>query len=163
WRHFRARAVFRYCDPQTQTIADDFDWALLGRMAMNPSMALVESFSRRRERLRRQPFRKQALDRRAQLVALASVTQVQLADEACRRRGHAFGGELSACLSFQLAENVLGVLGVDLGKRAQLGADVVVHHVGAEEAERGERARTRRDPDAPHPKLLGDRGGMHRA
>ena len=38
-----------------------------------------------------------------------------------------------------------------------------MHHVGAEQAERRERAGPRRHQDAPHAELLGDRRRVHRA
>ena len=38
-----------------------------------------------------------------------------------------------------------------------------MHDVGAQQPERGERARPRRHQDAPHAELLRDRGGVHGA
>ena len=74
----------------------------------------------------------QSIERSAQLVALAAVAQVKLAREAGIGRLHAFGGKLGAGRAFQLPEDVFGMVGGDLGEGAQLGADVIVHHVGAE-------------------------------
>ena len=55
------------------------------------------------------------------------------------------------------------MVGRHVGERLELGADVVVHHVGAEQAERRERAGPRRHQDAPHAELFGHRGGVHGA
>ena len=132
-------------------------------MAVDLRVALVETLARFGQRVRRQLLREQAVERRAQLVALSGVAQVELAGEARRGRAHALGRKLVARLGFERAENVLGMIGGDLVERAQLGADVVVHHVGAEKAERRERAGARRHQNAPHAELFRHRGGMHGA
>ena len=53
---------------------------------MNLRVALVESFARGDERCRGQAIREQAVERRAQLIALAGVAQIELAREAARRQ-----------------------------------------------------------------------------
>ncbi len=116
-----------------------------------------------RKRVRAQPIDEQSLERGAQFIALSGVAQIELARAAGVGGIHPFGGELVARLRFQLPEAVLGVVGGDLGERAKLRADVIVHHVGAEEAEGGERAGARRDENAPHAEFLGHRRGVYRA
>ena len=53
------------------------------------------------------------------------------------------------------------MLGGGFREAAQLGTDVVVHHVGAQQAQRRERTGARRHQNAPYAELLGDRGRMH--
>ena len=102
-------------------------------------------------------------ERYAQLIALAAVAQVELAREAARARVHALGLELVARFSFQLLENLLGMRGADLGKRAELRTHVVVHHIGTEEAKRRECAGLRWNQNTPHPQLGCDRRSVHAA
>src|SRR5260370_497119 len=84
-------------------------------------------------RRRRQPLVKQSVERRAQLITLAGVAQVELACEAALRGLDSLGDQLCARAPFQLLEDVLGMLGGDLDQRSQLRADIIVHHVRAEE------------------------------
>ncbi len=96
---------------------------------MELRVALVEALARGGER--RQAIRAGSVERRAQLIALAGVAQVELAHETRLRRIEALGRELLARLCFERAENRFRMRGRDLVERLQVGADIVMHHVGA--------------------------------
>src|SRR5580693_3978314 len=109
-------------------------------MAVHLRMTLVEPRARGHKRFWAQPFGKQSVERRAQLVTLARVAQVELAHEARLRAIHALSVELLARIPFQLSEDALSVIGGELGQWPQLRTDIIVHHVGAKQAERREGA-----------------------
>src|SRR5262249_52841380 len=72
----RARPVFGPGHAHAQAIAPPLHRPFLGSMAVELGVALVELVARRAQRRRRQPTLEQSLERRAQFVALAGVTQV---------------------------------------------------------------------------------------
>src|SRR5262249_49527388 len=134
----RARLVFRHRDAHPHAIAHHLDRALLGGMAVDLRVALIQTLARGLPRMCGPLLPEKAGARRAQLIALAGIAQVKLAYEPCRRGRHAFGLELLARLPLELAENALGVLRRHRVERPQFRADVVVHDVGAEQPERRE-------------------------
>src|SRR6185312_6641821 len=74
--------IFRHRHAHAQAIADDLDRALLGGMAVDLGMLLVETVARLRHRLRVEPRSADAGERHPQLVALAGIAHVELALEA---------------------------------------------------------------------------------
>src|SRR5262249_15599667 len=129
-RRRRARLVFGYGHTHAQAIAHPLHRPFLGGVAMDLGVAPIQPVARRAQRRRRQPTLEQSRERRAQFVALAGVTQVELTREAGVGGVHTFGDQFRARRAFQLPEDVFGVVGGDVGEGAQLGADVIVHHVG---------------------------------
>src|SRR5262249_21413402 len=94
WRSGRRillRLVFRYGNAHPQPIAHDFDWALVGGMAVDLGVTLIESLPYRGERRGFQPLVEQSRQRDAQLVALAAVAQVKFARKMRVGDAHAFG------------------------------------------------------------------------
>ena len=166
WLQGRALArlhIFRHGDAQAQAIAHHLDGAFLCRMTMDLRVALVEFFARTNHGGGIEMSIKQAVERRAQLVALSGVAHVEFAAEACVLLGHAFGLQLLTRLGFEPGIDRLGMFRADLVERHEFRADVVMHHVGAEQAQRREGARTWRHEDAPHVELFRHGGGMDRA
>src|SRR3954451_22565706 len=81
-RRFLARLVFGNAHAQPQAIAHHFHRPLLGRVAVNLRMALVESLAHSNERRSGQSPGKQILERGAQLVTLTGIAQIELARKA---------------------------------------------------------------------------------
>src|SRR5229473_7282145 len=119
-------------------------------MAVNLCVALVEFLARGDKRRRRQPPDEQSIKRRAQLIALTGIAQVELAREAGPSGVQTLRVELFPRSAFQLAEDLLGMIRRDLDEWPQLRTDIVVDHVRAEETERREGAGLRRHQNAPH-------------
>src|SRR5262249_45836453 len=94
WRSGRRillRLGFRCGKADAHRIAPDLDGALVGGVAVDLGVTLIESPPYRRERRGCKPLVEQSRQRDAQLVALAAVTQVKFA---CKTRvgdAHAFG------------------------------------------------------------------------
>ena len=73
--------------------------------------------------------------------------------QASRGAAQAFVSQLDLGARFECDEDRLGMIGRDLIERPQLRADIVMHHVGAEQAQCRERARPRWHQDARDAKL----------
>src|SRR5262249_1769010 len=113
-RMLLARLVFRDAHAQPQAIAHYLERPLLGGMAVDPGVTIVEPVARGSERGGGEAVGEQSIERRAQLVALAGVAQIELAGESGVRGLQAFGGELPARFVLELPENILGMVGGDL-------------------------------------------------
>ena len=127
-------------------------------------MALVEAVARAGKRSAVERVRR--TDRRAACAARSPGRRSagRARGRSRRRRVQTLGGELLRALRLELARRSLSACSASTSASGcELGADVVVHHVGAEQPERRERARPRRHQDAPHAELVGDRRRMHRA
>src|ERR1700734_4328359 len=117
-------------------------------MAVNFGVRLVEALARLLERFAVERILPKSAQRYTQLVALPGIAHVEIALEHGGARVEAFFGKLARRLGFDLAKELLGVRRIEPVERAKLGADVVVQHIGAEQAKRGKRTGPRRHDDA---------------
>src|ERR1700722_919890 len=100
-------------------------------------MDLVKALAHGREGVAVERILPEPAKRHAQLVALPGIAHVEIALERRRARVEAFFGKLARRLGLDLAKQLLGMSRIEPVERTKLGADVVVQHVGAEQAERG--------------------------
>ncbi len=106
-----------------------------GSVAVDLGVPLVEARARGGQCVQRDRPVGRGIERRAQLVTLARVAKVELAREPRVGARHAFRRKLGTGVPLQLREDRLGVRGRNLRQRTQLRADVIVHHVRAQQAQ----------------------------
>src|SRR5258708_30628241 len=113
-------------------------------MTVNLRMALVETDPGTGKRVRGHSPDKKTIERRAQLVALPRIAQIEFAYAASSSRIQSLGFDVLARLRFKGREDFLGMIGADVDEGLELAAYVIVHDVGTDEAQRRKRARPRR-------------------
>ncbi len=103
---------------------------------MNPRMHLIKTLTRCGKRFAVKSVPPKSAQRHAQFIALSGITQVELALEDSGSRIETFFGKFVCRLQLDLAEYVLGVRRLEPIEWAELGANVVVQHIGAEKTKR---------------------------
>src|ERR1700736_960276 len=132
-------------------------------MAVQVSMALIETLANGRNGVPRQRLARQLIERRAQLISLAGIAQIKLTHEEGATGTHPFRRKLLVRLRFELLKDLFGMIGLERSQWPQLRTNVIVHDVRAEKAEGREGAWPEGPQDAPPPERGSDRGRVHAA